>query len=278
MNFFSWHIGDYLTRTVHLNWEEDMAYRRMLELYYSTERPLPADKGEIARLIRAECGRHKKAIENILSEFFVLTDRGYENVRCNEEIEKFKSKSSKASQSARMRWDNREHSDGNADAMRSHSEGNATNTNTSTSTNSGVVYGEADLEKSLREAAGWQSNPAPNLFLTGPIQSMIEAGADLEMDILPTIKALSGKCRTPNWNYFIPAIRAALAKRLDAAKPLTSEEIAHARKAKRHRSRSESFAIVNDLIAEAERRENEAGIGGGGEATVGATRPGPRTT
>ena len=32
------HIGDYLSATRHLSWEEDAAFRRLLDTYYSTEK------------------------------------------------------------------------------------------------------------------------------------------------------------------------------------------------------------------------------------------------
>lgn len=31
MNYYPFHIGDYLTETAHLSWLEDCAYRRLLD-------------------------------------------------------------------------------------------------------------------------------------------------------------------------------------------------------------------------------------------------------
>ena len=55
MNYYPFHLGDYAAHTAHLEPMEDLAYRRMLDLYYRTEKPLPLDTAEIARLT-AELG------------------------------------------------------------------------------------------------------------------------------------------------------------------------------------------------------------------------------
>lgn len=88
MNFYPHHIGDYLTATVHLSWVEDCAYRRLLDLYYSREKCLPADKNQVYRLARASSKDERQAVETVLDEFFELTDSGWSHRRCNDEIEK----------------------------------------------------------------------------------------------------------------------------------------------------------------------------------------------
>lgn len=88
MNFYPHHIGDYLTATAHLTWLEDCAYRRLLDVYYSRETPLPADTAQACRLVRAASKDERKAVETVLVEFFALTDSGWHHGRCEEEIEK----------------------------------------------------------------------------------------------------------------------------------------------------------------------------------------------
>ncbi len=41
MNYYPFHLGDYAAHTKHLGLLEDLAYRRMIDLYYTTEKPLP---------------------------------------------------------------------------------------------------------------------------------------------------------------------------------------------------------------------------------------------
>ena len=98
MNFYSFHIGDYATHTAHLEPMEDLAYRRLLDLYYRTESPLPEDVHDVARLIRMkDC---IEAVDTVLMEFFELTDAGWQHARCDAEIAKMQDKQSKAKASA----------------------------------------------------------------------------------------------------------------------------------------------------------------------------------
>jgi hypothetical protein len=94
--------------------------------------------------------------------------------------------------------------------------------------------GLAGLELKLRKAAGWEQEPHPNLFVTGPIDALIKAGASLEQDILPVVSATASRASSrTTWNYFVPAIRRAWEARLSAGKPISgkSEIDAQAKKA-----------------------------------------------
>lgn len=88
MNFYPHHIGDYLTATAHLTWQEDCAYRRLLDVYYSREHALPTDVAQACRLVRASSKEERKAVETVLSEFFALTADGWAHSRCEAEIVK----------------------------------------------------------------------------------------------------------------------------------------------------------------------------------------------
>lgn len=118
MNFYDFHIGDYASRTAHLEPLEDIAYRRMLDLYYTRECALPPDVAEIARLIRMR--NNLDEITTVLREFFTDMDgEGWSHAKCEEVIAKAREKSGKASKSAHSRWDKAK---GDADGMRTHSE------------------------------------------------------------------------------------------------------------------------------------------------------------
>jgi hypothetical protein len=72
-----------------------------------------------------------------------------------------------------------------------------------------------DLETQLREAAGWQNEPAPMLAYTGPIQSLLDAGIDLNLDVLPIVRALAPRAGSrSSWKYFPKAILEAHSQRL----------------------------------------------------------------
>lgn len=86
MNFYKHHIGDYDANTSHLTWLEDMAYTRLMRLYYRREIPIPTDVAQACRLVRASSKQEREAVESVLNEFFVLSEDGWHNKRCDEEI------------------------------------------------------------------------------------------------------------------------------------------------------------------------------------------------
>lgn len=92
MNYFELHLGDYEAATAHLSMLEDAVYCRMLRVYYRTERPLPAEVRQICRLVRAVSEPEREAVQQVLSDFFVLADDGWHQDRCDEEIERYASK------------------------------------------------------------------------------------------------------------------------------------------------------------------------------------------
>jgi len=85
MQYYQFHIGDYTTATVHLSPLEDLAYRRLLDFYYMKEKPIPTDIPWLSRRLRIGSDE----IEYVLGEFFTLTEDGWENERCNADIEAF---------------------------------------------------------------------------------------------------------------------------------------------------------------------------------------------
>jgi len=82
MHFFKFHIGDYRQATMHLTNEEDLAYRRLLEMYYDTEQPIPTDIPWVSRRLRLDT----HCIESVLNDFFTLTEKGWVNHRADQEI------------------------------------------------------------------------------------------------------------------------------------------------------------------------------------------------
>lgn len=86
MNYYPHHIGDYLKDTAHLTMIEDGAYRRLIDLYYLHEQPLPIEKRQVYRLARASSPAEKKAIDTILGEYFSPGEEGWMHRRCEEEL------------------------------------------------------------------------------------------------------------------------------------------------------------------------------------------------
>ncbi len=94
MNFYKHHLGDYDGATSHLDWLEDMAYTRLLRVYYRREIPIPSDISLACRLIRASGALQRKSTETVLREFFILESDGWHNKRCDEEIAAYQRRAS----------------------------------------------------------------------------------------------------------------------------------------------------------------------------------------
>ena len=90
MNYYPHHIGDYARDTAHLSMLEDAAYRRMMDLYYATEQPLPGDKVALYRFLRARSKEERRAVDVVLQEFFTDGPTGWIQGRCELEIERSK--------------------------------------------------------------------------------------------------------------------------------------------------------------------------------------------
>lgn len=100
MRYYQFHIGDYASHTRHLNYTEDLAYRRLLDFYYLHEQPIK--QREIARQIgMRDC---EQEVLSVLEEFFVSTDVGYINPRADREIEAYKAMKDAGKRGAEKRW------------------------------------------------------------------------------------------------------------------------------------------------------------------------------
>lgn len=91
MNYYPFHIGDYISHTSHLTDAEDLAYRRMIDLYYQSEQPFP-DAEFVARRVKST----PEIVSVLLSEYFVKSEDGWRNKRADEEIEKYHAKAESA--------------------------------------------------------------------------------------------------------------------------------------------------------------------------------------
>lgn len=85
MHYYQFNIGDYVKHTAHLSPLEDIAYRRLLDLYYDTETPIPNDIPWVSRRLRLG----SEIIESVLKEFFDVGEKGWINLRADDEIKAF---------------------------------------------------------------------------------------------------------------------------------------------------------------------------------------------
>jgi uncharacterized phage protein (TIGR02220 family) len=102
LNYYPHHIGDFNNATRHLTRVERALYRELIELYYDTEKPLPADDFEwICRKVLAYSETEKVLVQNLLGEFFILDGKLFRHDRCDEEIAVFKAKQEAAVRAGR---------------------------------------------------------------------------------------------------------------------------------------------------------------------------------
>jgi uncharacterized protein YdaU (DUF1376 family) len=96
VNYYPFHLGDYAIDTTHLSNEEDLCYRRAIDLYMLQEGPLQDDEANAKRTLSRRLRVDEQTLQNVLNEFFTLTENGWEHTRCNAEIARFRAKSEKA--------------------------------------------------------------------------------------------------------------------------------------------------------------------------------------
>jgi uncharacterized protein YdaU (DUF1376 family) len=92
MHYYPHHIGDYRAATAHLSNEEDLAYRRLLEMYYDTEQPIPLETQWVARRLRVG----SESVQVVLNDFFQQREDGWHHTRCEEEIKEYAARADRA--------------------------------------------------------------------------------------------------------------------------------------------------------------------------------------
>ena len=228
--WFQFFHSDWISGTRRLSPTARAIYIDVLCMIYSAGGPIERDDVSMARECAVTLGTFKKAIAELIRQRkFEEVDGKIFNEKAAKSIEKADKKSESSSRAADKRWNEfrqGKQQSKNADALPTHEEriceSDASTTTTTTRIEDGIRRaGEESqiLEWKLRDAAGWQNQPAPNLFVTGQIQALIDNGAILEIDVLSTVRALAPKVRSPtSWNYFISPIAQARDDRLAAGK------------------------------------------------------------
>jgi uncharacterized protein YdaU (DUF1376 family) len=124
MHYYQHNIADYRKDTSHLTLLEHGIYRQLLDSYYLDEMPLSNDLAKLMRSHSVRTADEQQSLQNVLTDFFELTENGYIHKRCDETIAQYHGKSDKARASAMARWTNKNKSS-NANALQTHTEGNA---------------------------------------------------------------------------------------------------------------------------------------------------------
>lgn len=163
---------------------------------------------------------------------------------------------------------------GNADANPCNAEEtfqrrSVTPPDTETETDIGVVVAReplAHLERQLREAAGWQSESAPMLAVTGEVQALIDNGADLDLDVLPVVRAIAPKATSrTSWRFFLAAIARQRDQRIAAATIVSPPTPSTGNHHAANRNKPSRSAIFDAIHASIDRAERSTAADGSGE-------------
>jgi uncharacterized protein YdaU (DUF1376 family) len=98
MHYYPFNLKDYLVETAHLPPMADLAYRRLLDLYYKEEAPIPNKPKWVANRIRLDS--EEPIIGFVLREYFALDGTGvtavWRHERADKEIAKYQKKAAVA--------------------------------------------------------------------------------------------------------------------------------------------------------------------------------------
>ncbi|NML34914.1 YdaU family protein [Paraburkholderia antibiotica] len=74
MKYYSKHIGDFATATRLLSLTERGAYNELMDYYYATEKPLPANLDALCRIAGAFSEQERTAVDKVSQQFFEEVD------------------------------------------------------------------------------------------------------------------------------------------------------------------------------------------------------------
>lgn len=105
MRHYARNIGDLAAATRGLDLLHRGAYDALLDAYYLTERPLPADARECYLLADARSPAERRAVDAVLARFFSLQADGHHQKRCDAELARWAAKRAGAASAVNLRWD-----------------------------------------------------------------------------------------------------------------------------------------------------------------------------
>jgi uncharacterized protein YdaU (DUF1376 family) len=259
VNFFKLYIGDYQRDTAHLSMAEHGAYILMLQHYYATEKPLPVGKA-LHRMLRAQDKKDRDAIDAVSREFWTETKDGLVNLRANEEIGKATAQAETNARIAREREERRKASRSGNEPSTNRAKNDQPNQTPDTrhQKDNGDDSARARLDRleaSCREAAGGalDSTSTGLMVLDRPL-AWLEGGCDLELDVIPAIRAAAARASPGTiraWKYFDRPVADAKASR---DQPMLEGRInAGNYQSPDSRSRENHIAGIAAAVAEARR-------------------------
>lgn len=86
MKYYSKHIGDFATATRLLSLTERGAYNELMDYYYASEKPLPADLDALCRIAGAFSEQERAAVDKVSKQFFENVDGQLFHEKIEEQI------------------------------------------------------------------------------------------------------------------------------------------------------------------------------------------------
>lgn len=102
MNYYPHHLGDYSKDTLGFSALEHGVYHLLLDAYYASETPPPAD--EVYAIAKAGTRVERKAVDKVLKKF-ELRDGHYFHKRVEQELAAYRARSDDAAKKANARWE-----------------------------------------------------------------------------------------------------------------------------------------------------------------------------
>ena len=91
MHYYQFNVKEHALASYHLNNEEDLAFRRLKDMYHDTEKPIPLDTESVARRLRLET----QWVLNVLKDFFFQEEDGWHIAEIDAEIARYQSNAAK---------------------------------------------------------------------------------------------------------------------------------------------------------------------------------------
>ncbi len=101
MHYYKFNIADYRKDTTHLTPIEHYIYRSLIDWYYLDEHPIPKETQSVIR--RLSLGSDMvNLVQNVLADFFDLTEKGYVHNRIEVDILEFHAKAGKNKENGKL--------------------------------------------------------------------------------------------------------------------------------------------------------------------------------
>lgn len=210
--------ADYLADTTHLTTEQHGAYFLLIGTYWRQGRPLPNDDKKLAQITRLSHADWIKVREEILC-FFVAKNGRLHHKRIDQELKKAKNITLSRSNAGKIGAANRWQTHNKSHAIAST---NRCTTQHNTAPLPIPIPSKKDADERnpvfcVLDAMGVRNDPNWHGD-GGRVRAWLNDGADLELDILPTIKRVmakrNGQGPPTSLKYFDQAIADAKATRL----------------------------------------------------------------